>query len=713
MADRATTLARGNGKQKSCEACQKTKVKCDYKTPSCGRCSRRGTMCLYSRTPGTNKFRITKGDASAPYTVSWAPTRSNGLYCDCVVTNPRRRPCADPPFAPPREDIPAQGITIHTVASADTGFLGPTSYRAEVQHAAHSRIIVNTAQSMGHEGAADAQGTLTVELERLEQGLRIIDYLNAHATLIRKLVDRMYTLGRLVIIPKVIMRGVLDSLWEALSEDPVQSDPLNSRCAVHIFENSYKPMPSGKPIGVEQFCSLITGVNVRWETIGNVLVMACLCLCHIPESEATLLDPSASSTPAQILSRLREVTNRAIFLCSGLPLCNELVVCLKYNHMLLMSQLWGNTDQRIYYALGELTSAVYATGMHQHRGSGDKYPKFLSAWRQRCFAIVYSMDKIFATFFGRPPFLNRHYCNIEPVVELRGVIEDPSHPTLERLDEVYCNEKSGNDQPEPPGYLRVRYLLSIVREEILELHLGTATHDVSVKSEQLIRKLQSLWESCSPRLQYSPQLWTRPMPRQTIWFIFALHLEHRYSLFLIQRLRAQKCPSESPAPLLSVAKDILSTILVLNKERERLREIRSDLGSVLLPFGLPTAEVLLQDLLHTPVEYPSIPCGRPSRSDTIRDLILFVSCLEWAVKPESGHFEFAQTIQERFTRLLDAILDPQRSRPVQVPGSAAGAEWPPEDSGYLNPELDVNHFVDWDLTSTQAVGFDLLSGSII
>ncbi|GLA48858.1 hypothetical protein AnigIFM63604_004442 [Aspergillus niger] len=343
MADRATTLARGNGKQKSCEACQKTKVKCDYKTPSCGRCSRRGTMCLYSRTPGTSKFRITKGEASAPYTVSWAPTRSNSLYCDCVVTNPRRRPCSDPPFAPPREDIPAQGITIHTVASADTGFLGPTSYRAEVQHAAHSRIIVNTAQSMGHEGAADAQGTLTVELERLEQGLRIIDYLNAHATLIRKLVDRMYTLGRLVIIPKVIMRGVLDSLWEALSEDPVQSDALNSRSVVHIFENSYKPMPSGKPIGVEQFCSLITGVNVRWETIGNVLVMACLCLCHIPESEATLLDPSASSTPAQVLSRLREVTNRAIFLCSGLPLCNELVVCLKYNHMLLMSQLWGNT----------------------------------------------------------------------------------------------------------------------------------------------------------------------------------------------------------------------------------------------------------------------------------------------------------------------------------------------------------------------------------
>jgi hypothetical protein len=75
-------------------------------------------------------------------------------------------------------------------------------------------------------------------------------------------------------------------------------------------------------------------------------------------------------------------------------------------------------------------------------------------------------------------------------------------------------------------------------------------------------------------------MWTELVPYQNVWFLFALYLEHRYSLFLVHRLRAQKSPSNPRANLLSVAKDILSTVLVLNRERERLRAIRGDLSSV-------------------------------------------------------------------------------------------------------------------------------------
>ncbi|OKL57696.1 hypothetical protein UA08_07062 [Talaromyces atroroseus] len=614
---------------------------------------------------------------------------------------------SSPTFAPCSEQFQPRGIEINTSALGSTGFFGSTSYRAPMQDENHSYIFVNTPRSIDDEGVATLHSTTTVEPRQLQLGVQVANFVAAHAVLIRKLVDRMYTLGRLVIIPRIIMRQTLDHLWDLFKENPSEEDTSYSRAATRMFNNSYRPISITQSTTLEEFCLRITGPNTRWETIGNVLVMACLSLCHISESEIIFLDPNSNCQKSTMLSQFQEMAEQVLAICNGIPLCNELVVCLKYNQMFLASQKWGNSSHWLYSAIGELTSSLFATGIHQDTGCEDKRPKYLNKWRLRCFAMVYIMDKLFATFLGRPPFLTRHYCKLDPLFKVNSVMT--VHNFTQGFDMLHL-EESGENQLEIPGYLHFRFLLSTVREEILELHLGTGSHNVPEKTKQIISTLQSMWDSCPAQLRYSPKMWTELVPYQNVWVLFALYLEQRYSLFLVHRLRAQKSPSNPRANLLSVAKDILSTILVINRERERLRAIRSDLSSVLLPFGLPTAEVLLEDLLHQSASSSVPSFARPSRGDTIRDLIVFVSCLEWAAEPGSNHFELGQTIKSRFTRLLDHIIDPPRSA-LHASNAFDGVDQALEVSGYPGPGLDTNPFVDWDFGSNQDIRYNLWSGS--
>jgi hypothetical protein len=208
----------------------------------------------------------------------------------------------------------------------------------------HSHIIVNTPRSIDNEGVATPHTTMTVEPRRLKLGVQVANFVATHAVLIRKLVDRMYTLGRLVIIPRIIMRHTLDHLWDLFMENPSEKDTSYSRAATRMFKNSYSPISITQSTTLEQFCLRITGLNTRWETIGNVLVMACLSLSHISESEIILLDPNGNCRKSTTLSLFQEMAEQVLAICNGIPLCNELVVCLKYNQMFLASQTWGNSS---------------------------------------------------------------------------------------------------------------------------------------------------------------------------------------------------------------------------------------------------------------------------------------------------------------------------------------------------------------------------------
>lgn len=125
----------------------------------------------------------------------------------------------------------------------------------------------------------------------------------------------------------------------------------------------------------------------------------------------------------------------------------------------------------------ELTSSIFATGMHQDKTTGGsnpaEYPGFMHQWRRRCFAVVYSMDKNMATILGRPPLIHRNYCVLDAPLDFDD--DDLTGPELEReLRKLNRHGWNTDGRRRSTTFMRLRYLLATVREEALELHLGVS-----------------------------------------------------------------------------------------------------------------------------------------------------------------------------------------------------------------------------------------------
>lgn len=100
----------------------------------------------------------------------------------------------------------------------------------------------------------------------------------------------------------------------------------------------------------------------------------------------------------------------------------------------------------------------------------------------------------------------------------------------------------------------------------------------------MLEKLQSIWNTCPAIMKYSPAVWDGSMTSHDIWFLLRFYLDYLYSIFLIFRFNARQDQSpESIQLLLSAARDVLSTVLVFNEQRELMREVRSDFSAVVSP----------------------------------------------------------------------------------------------------------------------------------
>lgn len=100
-------------------------------------------------------------------------------------------------------------------------------------------------------------------------------------------------------------------------------------------------------------------------------------------------------------------------------------------------------------------------------------------------------------------------------------------------------------------------------------------------------------------MKYSPDIWGSELSTHDIWFLLGFYIDYLYSTFLIFRINAVNQARESLALRLSAARDLLSTILVFNEQRERLREVRSDFTGVVCTNQIPLLDRLLVGKLAT------------------------------------------------------------------------------------------------------------------
>ena len=124
--------------------------------------------------------------------------------------------------------------------------------------------------------------------------------------------------------------------------------------------------------------------------------------------------------------------------------------------------------------MGDFSSTATFLGLHaQSNGSTPYKPTAASESRRRLFCQLFCIDKVTASFTGRPPLLSHRYVSTPPPLDLAdGVLLDGG-PALDRA--VAALDPHGWSRE---GVLyestigRARYFLCSIRDEIFEIALG-------------------------------------------------------------------------------------------------------------------------------------------------------------------------------------------------------------------------------------------------
>jgi len=98
---------------------------------------------------------------------------------------------------------------------------------------------------------------------------------------------------------------------------------------------------------------------------------------------------------------------------------------------------------------------------------------------------AFTVDKLLATFLGRPPLISWRYCNIQMPLDLsiEEIVAEPiiRDAAIARLDENSGWNREGSLMK--GAWPRLALITSVLREKVLELSLSWQTENLNQKVE--------------------------------------------------------------------------------------------------------------------------------------------------------------------------------------------------------------------------------------
>lgn len=247
-----------------------------------------------------------------------------------------------------------------------------------------------------------------------------------------------------------------------------------------------------------------------------------------------------------------------------------------------MAKPW--IDYRVWQKLGDLSTIVYAFGLHQSdKDFEEDFPFFLVEIRKRVMVCAYAIDKELATSLGRPPRICSRYCSILPPLDISYETIVLSRSEGERaLQNLDANGWNTEGNFTVGVRLRVVLLTSLLRESILELSLSPTTQHIPARVESVSHRVQIMLISGTDRkvlyrglIQESRQT-QQDLPLFMHWSpedaaagaytstrdegrAFA-HMEFTYQEFLLHRILLKRLGTNSKG-LIESSLEIVTTLL--------------------------------------------------------------------------------------------------------------------------------------------------------
>ncbi|PYI16139.1 hypothetical protein BO99DRAFT_466555 [Aspergillus violaceofuscus CBS 115571] len=615
MAGAGKNVRRRNGKFASCEPCRKDKVRCDHGIPVCSRCIQRdtATRCFYHPAPLTRKSERKDDQHEA---------RTDAI----AVEGPDREP------SPCK--VSACNPAIETPLPA--GYLGPTSF---LDAFAETRDTDKQPPMPTQTEAAEALPAYwahkVAEILRWLKDLPIIEHL----------VHEYYRLSQSAAIPAPFILNALASFL---------GDTTSATSVIHNTSKRLTIPPTTEGSG---FHELFTGRQLRLEIIAIIGAIAgkasCFALAHSKVS-----GHFGPDYQARFPRRMMTMCDTVLQVCRLLTPTNDLIVWLQHESLLLSGLLHGDTSSTTWHRLGELSTTLFELGLH--RESND-LPIFLAEARRRIFAAAYQLDKTVATFLGRPPRISIRHSDCKPPLDLADEILTADSAHLQLITRTL--DDSGWNLQEPPvfqraSWIRVRFELGTLREEILELSLRPPSADTAAQLRDISLRSEQTWSSLPKHLRTPATAWREPdtLSVSARLMLTVAHLTHLYDDFLVQRLLLRE-DNQAQGPLLKVSAQILSTVLTLGTYGEAATvDLRRDFILAILLYGFPSASVLVKALQTQSRTGQPLPYAG-SRAALIRDLSVFLSHLESITKTDKVHGLLCERTSRVLLQILDEVLE--------------------------------------------------------
>lgn len=247
-----------------------------------------------------------------------------------------------------------------------------------------------------------------------------------------------------------------------------------------LFKNSAKPLKMPPNMTFQQYHTLFTGANLRWEAIGMLFTAVGLSASYMLVTDASLeLTKTASIDQRSLAHRMLEASDTCIAFCEQSGHLNDPGMWLIYENFLLMTLVVGDSNYRVWRRLGDLSTTVFALGLHQEIKVSPEVPFWLAEIRKRCLATTYAVDKLMATFVGRPPRISRRYCSIQLPLDIEiadlALSDEELNVKLSQLDPDGWYHDSTMRRS---AYMRTFVLTSRIREDILEISLGPEAENI-------------------------------------------------------------------------------------------------------------------------------------------------------------------------------------------------------------------------------------------
>ncbi|KAJ5766641.1 uncharacterized protein N7511_004257 [Penicillium nucicola] len=499
---------------------------------------------------------------------------------------------------------------------------------------------------------------------------------------VEALIREYYALSQSAVIAAPFVLNSLGPVGSMCKESVLTPnvDDSTSSITVRIIQNTAEIFHVPTALRGRDFHTLYTGPAIRLEIIGILCALA---------GRARYLglardkcDGKTSRT--QYARKMLAASDAALYICKILTPLNDLTIWLVHENLLLSDLVNGDSSPSCWNRLGELSTDIFALGLHRDTKTSPELPEFLLETRRRHFTAAYQLDKSIATFLGRPPRIPWRYADCRMPLDISdealatdNMVLDYSH------DYIDSNGWSLHGVVQRSSWMRARFIVSTFRDEILEVSLRKLSPDMEEMLDDISQRCHLAWESLPIHLRYTPQCWNNSVPVAVCLMLIISYLAYLYNDFLIQRLIAGKNNPRGNTALLSVSADILSTVLILGTQREQMVDIRPDftwtvpfpqliqtrvlthyLYLQVLLYGFPSASLLIKALQHQKrTGEPFLYNG--SRSALIRNLSVFISHLESIARPDNANYALFQRASQVFSKIIDEILEP-------VPDSGLG-----------------------------------------